>query len=835
MQICRCVNCMDQIEGYPCPHCGFDAAARPQPEYALPWETILHGRFLLGRVLGQGGFGITYVGWDLALEVKVAIKEYYPAGQAVRQGTTSSRLQWTGTARSEESRRTGMESFLKEARKMARVDRISQVVRVRDTFYDNDTAYIVMDFVEGETLKARLEREGPLPFGAAMDIFRPVLNAMEQVHRAGLIHRDLSPDNIMLEPGGGVRILDLGAAKDLAVNRGASSMLVTKGGFSPVEQYSQRGGSGPWTDVYAMAATIYYTLTGVVPLSAIDRLCEDELRWDLPALQAMPAPAREALRQALAVPAKDRTQSMAALLAGLEQSAPAPEPPPAPEPRPEPPPNPGPKPEPEPKPNPGPDPEPEPAPRKKRLSPVIVCAAIAVVAMVAAVAVLGGRGGRGSAGLPVPTPTPTAAPIPTPTPMPTPTPLPPDAVDGGQAGASVTWVLREGGVLTLSGSGTTDDFHCDHGYDDGPLDLPPWAPYAHDIIDLVVEPGVTRIGEDAFYGCDSLTSVSLPEGLSGIGACAFCACKSLTGVSLPESMRAIRASVFASCYALTQVSIPSSVTRIEGSAFYHCSSLTGISIPEGVTELGNCVFQSCSDLVSVDLPASLTKIGDMVFDDCGSLREITFAGTEEQWRSIEGGTLQDALDAEGIWVRCSAVAGGTAGASVTWTLREDGVLTLSGSGATDEFHCDHGYDDGRPLALPPWAPYMDGITSLVVEPGVTRIGEDAFYGCGNLTGVSLPEGLAEIGSCAFCTCHGLTEVALPDGMETIEPSVFASCSGLATVKIPGTVTKIGGSAFYNCSSLRLVNYGGTLDQWQQIEINDYNNEALFSAALHTNS
>lgn len=200
---------------------------------------------------------------------------------------------------------------------MVKADSIPGVVRVLDLFQENGTAYIVMEFVEGETLKARLLRDGPMDWETAKKIFRPVISAMEQVHAFGLIHRDLSPDNLMLLPDGSVKILDLGAAKDLSLNSGASSMQVAKSGFSPLEQYIQRGGSGTWTDVYAMAATIYYTLTGTLIPGAVERLEKDTISWDFPALNRLPAQAREALKKALAVQAKDRTQTMEALEKGL--------------------------------------------------------------------------------------------------------------------------------------------------------------------------------------------------------------------------------------------------------------------------------------------------------------------------------------------------------------------------------------------------------------------------------------------------------------------------------------------------------------------------------------
>ena len=233
----------------------------------------------------------------------------------VRQ--TGTVLQWYDTDQAQAARSSGQEIFLKESRKMTRVNRIPQVVQILDLFLENDTAYIIMDFIEGETLKQRLEKSGPLSWQETQNIFLPVIRAMEQVHQAGLIHRDLSPDNLMLLPEGGVMILDLGAAKDLNLNSGASSMQVAKGGFSPLEQYTQRGSSGPWSDVYALAATMYYTLTGTVPPAAVDRMDEDNLQWDLPRLQALPTKTLETLHKAMALRAKDRIQSMEELLAGM--------------------------------------------------------------------------------------------------------------------------------------------------------------------------------------------------------------------------------------------------------------------------------------------------------------------------------------------------------------------------------------------------------------------------------------------------------------------------------------------------------------------------------------
>ena len=222
---------------------------------------------------------------------------------------------------------------------------------------------------------------------------------MEQVHKAGLVHRDISPDNLMLTPDGKVMILDLGAAKDLSVNNGASSMQVAKGGFSPLEQYTQRGSSGPWTDVYAMAATVYYTLTGKLPPVATDRVVEDTISWEEPGLKALSPQALEALQKAMVISAKTRMQSMEELEKGLYSTAAEPEPKPAPQPaqeaRPEPQPFPKTQPTPETKPTPETQPAPEHKPEAgKKSGKKLWIAAAAVIAVVLCGALVWANAGK---------------------------------------------------------------------------------------------------------------------------------------------------------------------------------------------------------------------------------------------------------------------------------------------------------------------------------------------------------------------------------------------------------------------------------------------------------
>ena len=264
-----------------CSECGRPYGSVETEPFALKPGTILDGKYLVGEMLGQGGFGITYIGFDLLLEQKVAIKEYYPMSTGMVSRENSTTVVWSSAVMQKSGMEKGFDSFLKEARKMAKLGGIPGVVGVKSVFIQNETAYIVMDFIEGETLLKKLQRGGPMDYGTCISLMTPIMQALAEVHKHGIIHRDISPDNIMVQSDGKLILLDLGAAKDLDIQgkdgNVQSSQMVAKHGFSPVEQYGQAGKIGSWTDVYAMAATIYYCCTGVLPPSATDRMIEDTL------------------------------------------------------------------------------------------------------------------------------------------------------------------------------------------------------------------------------------------------------------------------------------------------------------------------------------------------------------------------------------------------------------------------------------------------------------------------------------------------------------------------------------------------------------------------------
>ena len=338
----RCFGCMQKLENTEgiCPHCGFDFTrySKNEEEFALRPGTILQGRYVIGKVLGKGGFGITYIGYDMSLDIRVAVKEYYPEGFVGRDARQSESLNWYSTRTGAQNVIKSRESLIKEARNMAKIDTLPTVVRVRDVLVANQTAYLVMDYVEGETLKNLVMKNGPISYEKICTYFLPIMEDLSRIHEKGIIHRDISPDNIMLEANGKMRLLDLGAAKDLYrldVEQGkedepvpASTQMVLKHGFSPMEQYRTHGGIGPWTDVYAMTATVYYLMSGKVLPTPMDRLLdkeqEEKVQGTINKL-SVPEKTKEGMKKGLAILKDDRIKSMDELRTYFSKPQPKPE------------------------------------------------------------------------------------------------------------------------------------------------------------------------------------------------------------------------------------------------------------------------------------------------------------------------------------------------------------------------------------------------------------------------------------------------------------------------------------------------------------------------------
>ncbi|MDR2196452.1 MAG: protein kinase [Coriobacteriales bacterium] len=295
-----------------CPHCGFDASAEPIYPLALQPGSILNGRYLVGRPLGQGGFGITYLAFDMTLQIKVAIKEFLPTGMVSRDSDRSTVILLS--RRNDGEFRFNKEKFLDEARILARLSDAPNIVKVQNYFTENNTAYFTMEYVDGISLKERVAQQGGrLPWELVSGYLLPIASALVQVHAENLLHRDISPDNIYLTRKGTSKLLDFGAARSSGGDARSMSIIL-KHGFAPEEQYRTHGRQGPWTDVYALAATYYYCLTGTLTPDSIDRLHTDTLVAPSQLGVNLPPGAEAALLKALAVHGDDRFRDMQAFM-----------------------------------------------------------------------------------------------------------------------------------------------------------------------------------------------------------------------------------------------------------------------------------------------------------------------------------------------------------------------------------------------------------------------------------------------------------------------------------------------------------------------------------------
>ena len=268
----KCLYCMDgaydSLTGI-CPVCHHEKGEENN-DHQLPRGSVLGGRYLVGRALGQGGFGITYIGWDIPKSQKIAIKEYFPSGCTARKKDNYTLAPYDDSE-SINIYENGKSRFLNEAERLKEINDVANVVRVSAFFSENNTAYIIMDYVEGINFKKYLfDRGGKTSLADALEKLHPIVTALSQIHKKNILHRDISPDNIILSPLGAV-LIDFGAAREYSFETPTSKTINVKTGYAPMEQYDTHGKQGPWTDVFAFASTIYRAVTGILPANAIKR------------------------------------------------------------------------------------------------------------------------------------------------------------------------------------------------------------------------------------------------------------------------------------------------------------------------------------------------------------------------------------------------------------------------------------------------------------------------------------------------------------------------------------------------------------------------------------
>ena len=358
------------------------------------------------------------------------------------------------------------------------------------------------------------------------------------------------------------------------------------------------------------------------------------------------------------------------------------------------------------------------------------------------------------------------------------------AAQSGTCGDNVTWTIDDEGVLTIEGTGAMTDY----------VIFSPWQKLSP--IKAIIGDGVTTIGNCAFYECTGLTSVTIPNSVTSIGEKAFAYCSGLESITVDagnstydsrDNCNAIIETktniLIAGCQNTT---IPSSVTSIGNSAFASCSGLTSVTIPNSVTNIKYYAFANCTGLEKIEsLAETPPTCGSDAFYNVDKKKcvlsvprkSINAYKTATEWKDF---------------TNINALAKGTCGDSVTWTLDDQGVLTLEGTGAMT----DYGWDTS------PWQKLSP--TKALIKDGVTTIGDYAFQGCKGLTSVTIPNSVTSIGYYAFYGCTGLTSVTIPASVTSIGAAAFYGCTGMTSVTIPASVTSIGEVAFSYCSGLEKI-------------------------------
>lgn len=315
-----CYNCFQehQNENGTCPNCGFDPALARREVNHLPRGTVLSERYLIGEVCGFGGFGITYKAFDKELASIVAIKEYFPNGIVNRIPGTTEVILLTDRGGKQKIFRMGMERYIEEARTTAKYVSHTNIVNIYNFFEENNTAYIVMEYLEGITLEHYLQQDvkGQMEIEAAVEIILDICKALKTIHEDSIVHRDVSPDNIFICLSGNNKLFDFGAAR-FSQEEGRQMTIILKPGYAPPEQYEKVNTQGPWTDIYALGGTLYMMLTGVKPVVSLDRKAAlernepDELPEPITLRPEIPQYLNDAVMKAMAIDRSLRFQNIA--------------------------------------------------------------------------------------------------------------------------------------------------------------------------------------------------------------------------------------------------------------------------------------------------------------------------------------------------------------------------------------------------------------------------------------------------------------------------------------------------------------------------------------------
>ena len=412
----------------------------------------------------------------------------------------------------------------------------------------------------------------------------------------------------------------------------------------------------------------------------------------------------------------------------------------------------------------------------------------------------------------------------------------------GKYGDNVTYTLDSDGLLTISGKGEMEDY-C---YYVENFKYSPWQNKRGEIKAVVIDKGVTSIGNWTFCGCSNLASIEIPSGVTSIGDHALCDCSSLTSIVIPQGVTSINNYMFSGCSSLENVEIPNSVTSIGNQAFRKCNNLASIEIPSSVTNIGNWAFGECNNLTKIEMSNGVTSIGYHAFCDCSSLTNIEIPNSVT---SI----------GDSAFLRCNRLTNIKIPSNVT----SIGSGAFSGCDSLIDIEISNGVASINSYAFRD----CNSLTSIEIPSSITSIGAGAFYGCGSLAKIvvsednqnyssdeqgvlfnknkttliccpggftdtyRIPSSVTSIGFLSFAECSNLLSIEMPNNVTNIEIGAFIGCCNLTSIEIPSSVKAIGTRAFYNCEMITDVYYGGTESEWANISIKD-ENDCLLGATIH---